>query len=628
MKKSKEVTPSVPKRKRENSKGYKSLNRFGLLTLVIAAMVVILVFFLFYHYEKKTGVKQLMKDGSALCSLITDAARQELFLENGNRNLNLIDYVVREKELVYCLIIDDNFTPLLQLGRYVPEQNSQIVRNSWKTNYLLTQKYRENTNNEIMYEFSKPIYLQDSKVGLVRVGLSLSNYIHFTRSFSCLMGVITFSIFALVLIFYYLLKKILVPLSKLNQDITQMIIQKQEFPKIEISFNGDVGLLAQKVNKLFGMQQEKNQKLERINTDVEVANKILHYEKSRMRTILDNLKVGLIFIDSTGKAIFANQLAGHFLKVDKKEYLNKSWERFLGGQSPELVQLFHEFGQKGNIYSHEFLEVEIQNADFPIILRHDCFYLLNKEDKPLGFLWTITDITNQKQAELSRYELVNHVVHELKTPLDTLGSYTEMFIDGKIEGQDKTEFVNNINEEIIRLSRLINNLLNLSNIEMGSFKINPTLTKVDKLIEDCYQKVRPQAINKGIDFHYDVADKMPNLLLDKDLIESAILNFLTNAIKYTPQAGKVIMEGLVEEDHILVKVSDTGYGISESEMNHIFDKFFQSSRKEIKKESGVGLGLALAKNIIQLHKGDIKVESKEGNGSTFTLIFPIEEVYI
>lgn len=621
--------PDAQNTSNHSKAGYTSMHRFGWIILSLALVVIIFVLFLFYNYEKTSGKKQLLQDGTALCSLITDAARQTFFLEDNKKNVNLLDYVVREKGLVYCMILDNKRLPLLELGRYIPEQNSQIAQNSWDSDYLLTQKYKNDQNGDIIYEFSKPIFLQGNKAGVAKIGLSLSHYVYFNKNLNYLMGTIALAILGLVLIFYFLLRKMFMPLYKINEDLGEMITENRESPKIEISLHGETGQIAERINNILQLQQNKNMELEKANTDLEVANKVLYYEKCRTRGILDNLKTGVVFIDSMGKAILSNQKAGHLLKVEENAYLNRSWQEFLEEQSQELGKLFREFRQKENIYGHDFLEHKSQNGDISLMLCHDCFYLLDEEDKPLGFLWIITDITSQKQAESSRHEFVNNVAHELKTPLNTLRSYTEMILDGEVEDEEtKKEFFNSINEEAIRLSRLINNLLNISKMETGHLKLTQTLIKMDKLIKDCYQTVLPQAKKKDIQFICDVPDKMPNSKLDKDLIEVAILNLLTNAIKYTPEAGKVVLKGVLEEDKIFIKVTDSGCGIEQSEVNRVFDKFFRASNEEVKKESGTGLGLSLARNIVQMHKGDIQVESKLGMGSSFTIILPREEVFI
>ncbi|MEW6380621.1 MAG: ATP-binding protein [bacterium] len=623
------ISWTLPEEDNKGQDNSKIVNRFGLLIIGVAAITVSLILFLFYRYEKRTGEKQLARDGFTLCSLIADLVRQEVLVDNQPRDLNLLDYVVREKGIVYCLAINNDGVPLVRLGRQAPEEGFKPTGDSEKIEHLLTQKRLESQNGEVIYEFSKPIYLEGKRAGLVKIGLALSDYVYLTQETNYLAGGIALSIFGLVFLFYYLLKRLFSPLYQMNYHLRQIIKEEQEFPKIEVSFHGEVGQLARRMNQLLLTQKKKSQKQEEINAELEISNKVLLYEKIRMRAILDNLKAGIIVIDSTGRCIMANKLAGHFLKGELQDYLGKPWKDFLQDHEPDLVQLFTKFYDKGNIYGHDSLEIQKTEGDNPAIFHHTFSYLLNAEDKPLGFLWMITDITSQKQSELSKYEFVNHVAHELKTPLNTLVSYSEMLLDGEVnDEQTKREFFNNINEEAIRLSRLINNLLNISKIEMGCLKINRTLIKVDKLLRDCFQTVRAQALSKGINFTVDMADKMPNLLLDKDLIEVAILNLLTNAIKYTPAMGEVTLQGIVEEESVLIRVTDSGYGIPEDEINHIFDKFFRSSKEEVKKEPGTGLGLSLAMNIVQLHKGDIRVESKWGSGSSFTIILPKEEVYI
>ncbi|MCL6582569.1 MAG: PAS domain-containing protein [bacterium] len=605
-------------------------NRLGLLIIGIAAIAILLILFSFYSYEKRAGERRLVKDGFSLCSLIADLIQHEFQMETQKRNLNLLDYVVREKGIVYCLAEDAEGETLVRLGRQMPEEGCKFkAENNQQAEHLLTQKRLENQNGEVIYEFSKPIYREGKRAGLVKIGLALSDYIHFNQEIGFLFGGIALSIFGLVFLFYYLLKRLFSPLHQINCQLKRIITGEEEFPKIEISFRGEIGQIAQQLNHVLSTQNMRSRRQEEINAELEISNKVLLYEKIRLRAILDNLNIGIIVIDTTGRTILANKLAGHFLREELQDYLGKPWKDFLHDHEPDLVPVFTRFYDKGNIYGHDSVEIQKNEGSNLAIFHHTCSYLLNGEDSPLGFLWMISDITSQKQSELSKYEFVNHVAHELKTPLNTLVSYSEMLLEGEVnDEQTKREFFNSINEEAIRLSRLINNLLNISKIEMGCLKINRTLIKVDKLLRDCYQTVRAQALNKGIDFTMDLADKMPNLLLDKDLIEVAILNLLTNAIKYTPAMGKVTLQGIVEEESVLIRVTDSGYGIPEDELNHIFDKFFRSSKEEIKKEQGNGLGLSLAMNIVQLHKGDIKVESKWGSGSSFTIILPKEEVYI
>ncbi|MGA1823235.1 MAG: ATP-binding protein [bacterium] len=607
----------------------KHINLLGLVAIIISGAIIITIIMLFSHYEEKAGEKQLMKDGTSLCTLITDAARQEYFIDSTKINLNLIDYVVREKELMYCLVLDNKLAPLLQLGNEIPHHDPQIINNAWNSDYLLTQTYTVATTGEYIYEFSKPIYYENIKVGMVRIGLNLSNYVHLNKSIRYILSIIAISLLAFIFIFYHLIKRLLSPVFQMKQELTRMIVEKHEFSELEISFAGEVGELAEKMNQILMAHQEKIKELEALNCELEVANRIFVYEKNRIRVVLDNLKLGLVLVDSTGKVILANKRADHFLKINRQYYLDKPWEEVLQNQNQDLVNLFHEFRLKGSIYGHDSIEIESTHFDATTVLCHDCFYLLDKRDKPLGFLWTITDITAQKQAELSRHEFVNHVAHEIKTPLNTLRSYTEMLLDNEvIDEENKKEFFNSINNEAIRLSRLINNLLNITKLEVPNPSINKTLIKMEKMLTDCYKTVKPQAINKNINFLIDIPDNMPNMRLDKDLIEVAILNLLTNAIKYTPGDGTVVLKALLNENNILICVTDNGRGIDESEIGHIFDKFFRSSRDEIKQEAGTGLGLSLAMNIIKLHNGDIKAESKVGKGSSFTVILPREEVFI
>ena len=329
----------------------RSINQLGLLAIGVAAITISLIFLLFYRYEKRTGEKQLIKDGVTLCSLTADLVRHALLGEDKFQNLNLLDYVVREKGLEYCLVIDNKGVPLIRLGRQIPaplqkgdhkpgeksgeSYQSATIDSSAVMESILTQKRLKNKDGEVVYEFSKPIYLEGDKTGLLKIGLALSNYIHFSQEGMYLAGCIALSIFGLGFLFYYLLKRLFSPLNQINYNLRQMIKEDMEFPKIEFSgkaqvphlFQGEIGQLAQGMNQLLLRQQKTNQKWEEFNAELEISNKILIYEKSRMRAILDNIKIGLVVIDSTGRAILANKLARHFLMKSPQPPLERGGGR-------------------------------------------------------------------------------------------------------------------------------------------------------------------------------------------------------------------------------------------------------------------------------------------------------------
>lgn len=198
-----------------------------------------------------------------------------------------------------------------------------------------------------------------------------------------------------------------------------------------------------------------------------------------------------------------------------------------------------------------------------------------------------------------------------------------MLMDDELNDRDtKIEFYNTINVEADRLARLINNLLNISKIEMGSLMINKDLVKSREFLEDILVSLKSLGVSKNVKLESILPDKLSSLVIDKGLLHVAILNILSNAIKYTPQGGAVTIGAEEDESHIMIDVVDTGYGISNEDLPHIFDKFFRSSHESIQGQTGSGLGLALSREIIRLHNGEIEVTSKTGQGTHFTVTLP------
>jgi two-component system sensor histidine kinase VicK len=233
----------------------------------------------------------------------------------------------------------------------------------------------------------------------------------------------------------------------------------------------------------------------------------------------------------------------------------------------------------------------------------------------------IRDITEQVIAEQARGEFVAHVAHELKTPLNTLKSYSEMLMDGEAGDEEtKREFYNTINEEADRLSGLIGNLLNITKIEMGSLQIQKTRVKTEELLEELAMTAERQKKGKDLAIHAVFPDKLPVIKADKELLKTALLNLLSNSIKYTDEGKGITFKAEQDDDVIMIHVIDSGIGIPPEDLPHIFDKFYRSQDKKVRQRPGHGLGLSLARQIVELHDGELRVISHPGEGSQFTVI--------
>ncbi|OHB74712.1 MAG: hypothetical protein A2W31_18250, partial [Planctomycetes bacterium RBG_16_64_10] len=238
-------------------------------------------------------------------------------------------------------------------------------------------------------------------------------------------------------------------------------------------------------------------------------------------------------------------------------------------------------------------------------------------------VWTIRDVTQQKLADEMRDQFVDTATHELRTPLANIKAYAEtLALADMIDMEQQKQFLNTINAEATRLARFVDDLLSVSSMEIGSLSLNKQVTDLGRLLNEVLGKVQAQMDEKQLTFDAVLPEKLPEPVLDKDKISAVLVNLLGNAVKYTRPGGRVTLRVNVTDHDIQINVEDTGFGIAEHELPRVFDKFFRGSDARVQEQSGTGLGLALAQEVVRLHGGRITVESELNKGSTFHVTLP------
>jgi len=224
-----------------------------------------------------------------------------------------------------------------------------------------------------------------------------------------------------------------------------------------------------------------------------------------------------------------------------------------------------------------------------------------------------------------RDQFIDTATHELRTPLSNIKAYSEMLATcDRIELEQQKEFCNTINSEVTRLARFVDDLLSISSMEVGSLSADRQNVDTTRLFEEVLAKVQPIMQQKEIQLEVRLPEKMGELKLDKEKIVAVLVNLLGNAAKYTPPGGHVSLKVKQEDDRLQIAVEDTGVGISPEELPMVFEKFFRSNDARVQAETGTGLGLSLAREVVRMHGGDISVESQLDKGSTFLVSIPLE----
>ena len=221
-------------------------------------------------------------------------------------------------------------------------------------------------------------------------------------------------------------------------------------------------------------------------------------------------------------------------------------------------------------------------------------------------------------------QFIATVSHELRTPLSSMREAVIIVLDG-VAGRinkDQQHFLDVAKRNIDRLSRLIDDVLDFQKLNAGKMRLNMQSNSIAAAINEVFNTMQPNAAKSGVHLAVDVQRNLPTAVYDNDRILQVLINLVNNAIKFTPQGGRVQISASGEPDHVIVRISDTGYGIPKEDLSKIFDRFYRVSRpgKEIK---GTGLGLAIVSKIVAAHGGRIEVESELEKGTIFTLFLPL-----
>jgi len=233
------------------------------------------------------------------------------------------------------------------------------------------------------------------------------------------------------------------------------------------------------------------------------------------------------------------------------------------------------------------------------------------------------DVSNLKRLERIRKDFVANVSHELRTPLTSIKGYIEALIDGaKDDPQKCAEFLGIIQKHSDQLNALLADLLQLSTIESGQYQWQRGIVLIPEMIDKAVHLLQPQARKKGQEISTGLAEGVGTLTGDADKLIQVLINLIDNAIKYTPNGGRIRVEARQREDAVEIAVSDSGIGIPAKEIPRIFERFYRVDRARSREMSGTGLGLSIVKHIIEAHGGKVSVESQVGKGSRFVVTLP------
>ncbi|OYW24954.1 MAG: hypothetical protein B7Z55_00725 [Planctomycetales bacterium 12-60-4] len=342
----------------------------------------------------------------------------------------------------------------------------------------------------------------------------------------------------------------------------------------------------------------------------------------RMAEVLSSLPEGVAVTDAAGRIVLANKALASFSNGPvETSLIGKRIDDVLSWAASKDAQAI----QQKLAQSSRPVVFELQQGDelSDGVLRVGRYLLVDTERSATEYVWSIRDITQQRLAEETRNQFVFTATHELRTPLANIKAYAEtLAFHDDIDVEEQKRFYNTIGAEATRLSRFVDELLNVSRMQSGALALSRNETDIRRLVEEVVEHVRPEMEGKLIRFEMLLSPKLPKLMVDKDKVAASLVNLLGNATKYTPEQGRVRLEVEADAGEVRFRVEDSGIGISEKELPKVFDKFFRSADERVQEITGTGLGLAFTQEVARLHGGKVLVHSELNKGSQFTLALP------
>ena len=346
-------------------------------------------------------------------------------------------------------------------------------------------------------------------------------------------------------------------------------------------------------------------------------------EKNRLSSVLSYMSDGVIATNRLGQITMINSTAQRLLNLDRETATQMSILDILDGENPytysELLSKTPEIHLSRRDANDEFVTLRVN------------FALIRKESGFIsGLVAVLHDATEQEKEERERRLFVSNVSHELRTPLTSVKSYLEALDDGALNEEIAPNFIKVSLDETNRMMRMISDLLALSRIDNKSTQLNVEMTNFTAFmtyILNRFGQIKSQETNPGKSYEI-IRDYPVNSIwveIDTDKMTQVIDNILNNAIKYSPDGGKITVYMKTTDTQLIVSISDQGLGIPKKDLPLIFDRFYRVDKARSRAQGGTGLGLSIAKEIVKQHNGFIWAKSEYGKGSTFTIVLPYDQ---
>ena len=591
-------------------------DRIGLVIVVASLLVITAIVLLLFGNQRNRELADIRTQGVSLARAISGGPYDQLV--PGGPQQGVVQALLHgagNKKLAYVTISDQKGLTVAESvadGLIAPPAKIPAEPSAWLGDLEQTAgQYR-------FIEFHAPLLQQGDLQGFVRLG-----YFYPAAGLSLeqipFIAMVALPVFLLAPFFYFLLRMEVRPIKAANEEISRLI-DGEGMKSVQIDATGELGEFMHRFNHFVEMASSKVHALEQDKERLVTSSKLLSYRKNRVETVLETLPEAVLILDESGTITFANQKLAAMFNVSQETILTQPPQSWC--EHADVLNLISRFQAQNK--SRNFAETMRFSTDSSaarsVATKTYPLFATKTPNSALGTLIVFRDETQEALARKARTEFVSHLSHELKSPLNVLALYSESLLsDVGNSREHQIEAANVIAAEVDRLGGLITSLLSMTQIESGGFTPDRNLVKLQDLVSVAFEEAQTMAADKHCTFELNAPKEMNPVFVDKDLIRVAITNLMSNAVKYNKENGTVTVTLEDTEDAVQIRVADTGIGIGEEEAAQIFDKFYRSTDERVQSVGGHGLGLALAKQIIELHHGTLLLNRDRDEGVEFII---------
>ena len=601
------------------------------ITLLLMALTMELVF----HHQQISQVAAIHAQGTSLVEAIARIPLDQLIAADGlNRIYRPGTLTQKESGLAYITITDAGGNSLASTHISHSPPPISAARNT--TDAPAEHIIHNFVDGRDVIEFIAPIVDTGKRVAVLRLGYYKPG-LTLNAIQTGFYAFLAFALMLMVSIPYFMVRLEFWPLARVTKQL-QESLKNGKLEKLKVNARGKLSELIQTIYASVDMMEKRSASQESEKAELLTTLKIASYRRRRIETALQALPEAVIILDESGTIAYGNSKLQVLLGISNNNIIGSQPSSLFMNQEVLSYLASYAANTRRTLRSSSVTfvpnnapEKRITISGYPLLSENDqkqtvATTLVDWKSFTGTFLpFSVRDTTSEILARNARNDFISHVAHELKSPLAVMHMYSEMLQDNSGGDQANViEAANVIHDEVERLSILINNLLSINKIEMGSLSLDRQRVKLRDLLIDTFNSVSKNGKASDLVFNIDIPTDFSPLHADKNLLRIAINNLLTNAIKYNKPAGRVTLTAEETDREILIHVKDTGVGINPDEQERIFEKFYRSDNDEVRSRPGHGLGLALTKDIIQLHHGELLVNSVPGEGTVFTIRFEKE----